>query len=142
MKIFSAWPKISNWCFLKYSNFADSKSRLGFFISFLDQKLHPCKEGLKRPKRTKVDPLCRAVTFDPWKIFNRSTWYSINFVWYSIDFDWYFKIRPTLIGLFDLLQFMINFPDQNIFLHKTQHNTTQKYLLWRSRVVLIGTNTP
>ena len=69
MKIFSAQPKISNWYFLKYLNFADSKSGLRFFISFLHQKLQPCKKELKRPKTAKVDPLCRAITFDPWKIW-------------------------------------------------------------------------
>ena len=74
MKIFSARPKISNWYFVEYLNFADSKSVLRFFISFLDQKLESFKEGLKRPKRAKVDPLCRAVTFDPrkiWKIWKQ-----------------------------------------------------------------------
>ena len=57
VKNFSAGTKISNLYFLEYLNFADSKSVLRFFISFLDQKLQLCKEGLKRPKRAKVDPL-------------------------------------------------------------------------------------
>ena len=42
---------------LTHLSFADSKSVFRFLIFFLDQKLQPFKEGLKRPKRAKVDPL-------------------------------------------------------------------------------------
>ena len=67
MKNFSAGPKISNLYFLEYLNFADSKSVLRFFISFRS-KVTALKREVKRPKRAKVDPLFRAVTFDPRKI--------------------------------------------------------------------------
>ena len=43
--IFGSVKNNEFWYFLEYLNFADSKSVLRFFTSFLDQKLQPCKVG-------------------------------------------------------------------------------------------------
>ena len=62
MKIFSTWSKYLY--FSQTLNFADFKYDLRFFISCFDQKLQPSYVGLKWAKTDKMDPLCRAVTFD------------------------------------------------------------------------------
>ena len=64
MKIFSTCPKYFNLYFSETLNFADFKYDFRFFISCFDQKLQPSKVGLKWAKTGKMDPLCRAVTFD------------------------------------------------------------------------------
>ena len=69
MKIFSAGPKISNLYFLEYLNFADSKSVLRFFISFLDQRLQPFNVGSLWLFLAVLTSLWRAVIFNPRKIW-------------------------------------------------------------------------
>ena len=65
MKIFSARPEISNWYFLEYLNFADSKT----VFRFLGSKTASLQRWLKTTKRTEVDPFWRLLSFDPRKIW-------------------------------------------------------------------------
>ena len=56
MNIFWAGQRISNLYFLEYLSFADSKSLLRFFISFLEQKLQPFKREMKTAKKGQSGP--------------------------------------------------------------------------------------
>ena len=110
MKIFSARPKISNWYFLEYLNFADSKSMLRFFISFLDQRLQPFKVGPFWPFLAVLTSLWRAVTFDPKKYMkNLSTdLESVKFK-YSKKYKFYIFGPAEKIFIFFLFIFHLHF---------------------------------
>ena len=71
MKIFQTCLKYLNLYFSEALNVADFKNVFRFFISSYDQKLQPSKvgkNGQKRAKTGKMDPLWRAVTFHGSKI--------------------------------------------------------------------------
>ena len=70
-KIFSTWQNYFKLYFSETLNFADFKYVFRFLISCFHQKLESSKvgkNGQKRAKTGKMDPLWRAVTFDRRKI--------------------------------------------------------------------------